>query len=259
MPITAGDLLIAAEDYARQLGGGAPGNLPIGELLDALINMRLLANAAEAAGIDEAPAVERRLAFERMRALRDVYLREEALKAVTEDFVQKQYDEEKAEFEPQDELRLHHILVETEDEAKEIIADLEAGGDFAAIAKEKSTDTGSGAGGGDLGFVPRGVTVPEFEEAAFALEVGEVTDQPVQSPFGWHVIRLEEKRESSPPEFAAEENRIRTELLRSFITGKIEELRAAADVEIIEPEAPADGDDDASGEGAPAPAEAPAQ
>jgi peptidyl-prolyl cis-trans isomerase C len=154
---------------------------------------------------------------------------------------------------------LHHILVETEDEAKEIIADLEAGGDFAAIAKEKSTDTGSGAGGGDLGFVPRGVTVPEFEEAAFALEVGEVTDQPVQSPFGWHVIRLEEKRESSPPEFAAEENRIRTELLRSFITGKIEELRAAADVEIIEPEAPADGDDDASGEGAPAPAEAPAQ
>jgi peptidyl-prolyl cis-trans isomerase C len=258
-PVTAGDLLIAAEDYARQVGG-APGNLPLGQLLDAIIDMRLLARAAEQAGLGDDPAVERRLAFERMRALRDIYIRQEALAAVTDEAVQAQYEKEKAEFEPQDELHLQHILVETEDEAKEIIADLDAGGDFAEIAREKSADTGSGASGGDLGFVPRGATVPEFEDAAFALEVGEVTDAPVQSQYGWHVIRLDEKRETSAPEFATVENRIRGEMIRAFVTDKVEELRAAADIEIIEPEKPAADGGEAPGDGGEmAPAEPPAQ
>lgn len=250
-PVTAGDLLVAAEDFARQLGQ-QPGNVPMGELLNVLIDMRLVAQAAEAEGLDEDDAVQRRVAFERMQILRNVYLRDQALSAVTDEAVREQFDEETANFEPQEERRLSHILVETEDEGKEIIADLEAGGDFAEIAMEKSQDPGSASNGGALDFVGRGATVPEFEQAAFDLEVGEVTDEPVQSQFGWHVIRLEETRESSPPEFATEEQRIRNEMLREFITDKIAELRAAADIEIVEPEASADGDE-------PAPAEAPAQ
>lgn len=251
-PITAGDLLIAAEDYAQQ-AGAAPGNLPFGQLLEAIIDMRVLARAAEKAGLTDDPAIERRLAFERMRALRDLYLREEALQealeAATDEAVQAQYDKEVADFEPQDELHLRHILVESEDEAKEIIADLDAGGDFAEIAKEKSKDPGSAPNGGDLDFVPRGVTVPEFEEAAFALEIGEMTDAPVQSQFGWHVIRLEDKRKSSPPELATEQTRIRNEMLRAFVTERVAELRAAADIEIIEPEAPAGGDESEPADG----------
>jgi len=252
-PITAGDLLIVAEEYARQVGG-TPENLPLGQMLEAIIDMRLLSRAAEEAGLADDPEAERRLAFERMRVLRDLYIRQEALKTVTDETVKAQYDEETAEFEPQDELRLQHILVETEDEGKEIIAALDSGGDFAEIAKEKSKDPGSGASGGDLGFIARGVTVPEFEEAAFALDVGEVTDEPVQSQFGWHVIKLDEKRQSSPPEFATEENRIRGEMIRAFITDKMAELREDADIEYVEAEEPADGDGSDA-----APAETPAQ
>jgi peptidyl-prolyl cis-trans isomerase C len=247
-PITAGELLVVAEDYARQLGA-APENVPLGELLNVLIDMRLLAKAAEEAGFGDDETVERRIAFARTRVLRDAYLRDQALKAVTDESVRAQYDKEIADFEPQDEVHLRHILVETEDEGKEIIADIEAGGDFAEIAKEKSKDPGSAPNGGDLDFVTRGVTVPEFEEAAFALEVGEMTDAPVQSQFGWHVIKLEDKRESSPPELAAEETRIRNEMLREFVTERIAELRAAADVEIVEPETPADGEAGASDAG----------
>jgi peptidyl-prolyl cis-trans isomerase C len=248
-PITAGDLLVVAEDYARQLGA-APENVQVGELLNILIDMRLLARAAEEAGFGDDATVKRRIAFARTRALRDAYLRDQALKAVTDESVRAQYDKEVADFEPQDELHLRHILVETEDEGKEIIADIEAGGDFAEIAKEKSKDPGSGPKGGDLDFVSRGVTVPEFEDAAFALEVGEITEAPVKSQFGWHVIKLEDKRKSSPPEFATEQTRIRNEMLRAFVTARIAELRAAADIEIVEPEAPAGGSD--GGESAPA-------
>ncbi|HSM18885.1 MAG TPA: peptidyl-prolyl cis-trans isomerase, partial [Hyphomicrobiales bacterium] len=97
------------------------------------------------------------------------------------------------------------------------------------------------------------------EEAAFALDVGEVTDAPVESQFGWHVIKLEDKRQSSPPEFATEETRIRNEMLRDFVTGKIAELRAAAKIEYPEPEAPADGDGAQNDGGDAAPAETPAQ
>jgi peptidyl-prolyl cis-trans isomerase C len=250
-PITAGDLLIVAEDYARQLGA-APGNVPFGELLNVLIDMRLLARAAEEAGLDDDEGVKRRLAFERTQTLRDAYLRDQALKTVTDESVRAQYDKEIAEFEPEDELHLRHILVETEDEGKQVIADIESGGDFAEIAKEKSRDPGSAPNGGDLDFVARGVTVPEFEEAAFALEVGEMTGAPVESQFGWHVIKLEEKRKSSPPEFATEEMRIRNEMLRVFVTDRIAELRAAADIEIVEQEAPADGEPGDGGESAPA-------
>jgi len=253
-PITAGDILVVAEEYARQLGS-APENLPLGELLNHLIDTRLLAKAAEEAGLDDDKTVGRRVAFARTQVLRDAYLRDQALAAVTDEAVRAQYDKEIADFEPQDEVHLRHILVETEDEGKEIIADIEAGGDFAEIAKEKSKDPGSAPSGGDLDFIQRGVTVPEFEEAAFALEVGEMTDAPVQSQFGWHVIKLEDKRKSSPPELAAEQTRIRNELLREFVTNRIAELRAAADVEIVESETPDGGEAGASDGGESAPAE----
>ena len=256
MPITAGDVVVAAEDYARQLGI-PPGNVPVPEILNALIDMHVVANAAEAAGFAEDEVVKKRLAYNRARTLHNAYLSDRALNAITDESVRAQYDEEVAGFEPQDELHLLHILVETEDEAKQIISDLEAGGDFAEIAKEKSIDPGSAPNGGDLDFIARGVTVPEFEEAAFALDVGATTGAPVQTQFGWHVIKVEDKRQSSPPELASEEDRIRNELLRDFVVAEIESLRAAADVELVAVDAPADGEaqDDAETK----PAESPAQ
>ena len=158
---------------------------------------------------------------------------------VTDDRVQERFDKEIADFIPGDEFHLRHILVKTEDEGKEVIAEIDGGADFADVAKEKSLDPGSAPNGGDLGFVPKGKTVPEFEEAAFALDVGEISKEPVKSQFGWHVIKVEEKRKEAPPELAAEEPRIRNELVREFVTAEVEGLRAAAEIEVVTPEEPA--------------------
>lgn len=255
VPVTEADLAVVAMEYAQQMGR-APNDMRVPELLEVVIDTRLLAKAAEAAGIDEQDMVKRRLAFERARTLRNEFLRDTANNAVSDESVRARFDKEMADFVPGDELHLRHILVETEEEGKAIIADLAAGGDFAAIAAEKSKDPGSGPNGGDLDFVPKGLTVPEFENAAFALEVGAYTQEPVQSQFGWHVIKLEEKRKASPPEFASEESRIRNEMIREFVTSKVDSLRAAAEIKIIPPpEAPA-----AEAPAADAPAgEAPAQ
>jgi peptidyl-prolyl cis-trans isomerase C len=259
-PITQADLAAASQDYAETLAR-IPPEARLSQLLNVVIDMRLLADAAEEAGIDEKDSVKRLLAFERSRTLRNEYLRDKATTAVTDEKVQERFDKEIADFEPGDELHLRHILVETEEQGKEVIAAIEGGQDFAEVAKEKSLDPGSAQNGGDLGFVPKGKTVPEFENAAFALDVGEVSETPVQSQFGWHVIKVEEKRKESPPELAAEEVRIRNELIREFVTAEVEGLRAAADIELVEPETPAEGEAPAADGSEPAAegAETPAQ
>lgn len=258
VPITAGDILTAAEDYARRVGG-PPGSVPPSEFLNVLIDLNLVTQAAEAKGLENDDAIKRRLAFDRMRTLYSAYLSDLAQNAVTDEAVKARYDEETAKFEPQDELHLRHILVATEDEGKQIIAEIKAGGDFAEIAKEKSTDPGSAANGGDLDFVGRGVTVPEFENAAFALDVGEMTDAPVKTNFGWHVIKVEGKRKSSPPDFDTEEPRIRNELRNAFFTDTIAKLRAAADIQFVELPAAAEGDATPGDGATTVPAEEPAQ
>jgi peptidyl-prolyl cis-trans isomerase C len=262
VPITEADLAAASEDYAETLARMPP-EVRLSQLLNVVIDMRLLADAAEEAGIGEKDSVKRRVAFERARTLRNEYLRDKAVKTITDEKVQERFDKEIADFVPGDEFHLRHILVKTEDEGKEVIADIEGGADFAEVAKEKSLDPGSAPNGGDLGFVPKGKTVPEFEEAAFALDVGGISTEPVESQFGWHVIKVEEKRQESPPELATEEPRIRNELIREFVTAEVETLRAAAVIEIVTPEDPAaeDGGPPAQGGAVPVPdgTETPAQ
>jgi peptidyl-prolyl cis-trans isomerase C len=255
VPITEADLDVAAQEYGQELGQ-LPMEARLPQLLNVVIDLRLLARAAEGAGIDKKDEVVRQVAFDRSRALRNEYLRDKAEKEITDETMRARFDKELTEFVPGDELRLRHILVKTEDEAKAIIVDIDKGGDFAAIAKEKSLDPGSGAKGGDLGFVPKGLTFPEFEKAAFALEVGAMTEQPVETQVGWHVIRLEEKRKEEPPLFNVEQIRIRNEMIRELVTGEVESLRAAAEIEIVPPpqppaakEAPAAGGTSAPAEG----------
>ena len=132
--ITEADLAVAAQDYERELGQ-IPEDVRIDELLNVIIDMRLLAKAAEGAGVDKKEDVARMLEHERQRTLRNEYLRDKAPAVVTEDAVKARFDKEIADFKPVDELHLHHILVKTEDEAKAVIVDLDKGGDFAAIAK----------------------------------------------------------------------------------------------------------------------------
>ena len=255
-PITEADLALAAAEFGDQLNQIAPASRRAA-LVDLLINIRLAGKAAEAAGIDKDALVVDRLALVRERTLYTEYLRKQFAAAVTEEAARKLFDAEMAKFVPGDQVRASHILVKTEDEAKAIIAELDKGGDFAAIAKEKSLDPGSGARGGDLGFFGRGAMVKPFEDAAFSTPAGTYTKTPVQSDFGWHVIRVEEARKEPTPTFESQAQRIQQELIRQTFETAIETLRAAATIEIVPPPAPPPAAAPAPAPAGPPPADTP--
>jgi peptidyl-prolyl cis-trans isomerase C len=122
--------------------------------------------------------------------------------------IKARYDKEVAATPPEEEISARHILVETEEEAKALITELDAGKDFAELAKEKSTGPSAGQGG-DLGFFTKGRMVPEFEAAAFEITPGEYGKEPVKTQFGWHVIKVEERRETAPPAFEEVADQVR--------------------------------------------------
>jgi peptidyl-prolyl cis-trans isomerase C len=231
--ITLGDLSVAARDMQQDLAQ-VPPDLRMQMVIDAVVEIKLFEKAAIKEGLDKTEPVLKRLALLRARALRNEYLLNKVAKVVTDEEVKKRYDEEAAKFVAGDELHLYHILVKTEDEAKAVIADLDKGGDFEKIAKEKSSDPGSGSSGGDLGFIGKGKTVQPFEDAAFKLDVGQYTKTPVQSQFGWHVIKLTEKRKQEPPAFGDRQASIRQELLTQFLQAEVKALRDSAKIEIIQ-------------------------
>ena len=224
------DLAMAEAD----IGGSLPpvqGDQRREALLSYLIDVNALARAAEAKKIDQTPAFPQKLAFARKKVLVETLLEQESKNAVSDKDIKKFYDEN---LKPQTEVHARHILVETEAQAKDVIAKLKGGADFAQLAKEVSKDPGSD--GGDLGYIVKDQVVPEFGEAAFKLDKGKISD-PVKSQFGWHVIKIEDKRERKPPAFDAVKDRIRVVLLQKanedFVTktrqgAKIERLTASA-------------------------------
>ncbi len=238
MAITEADLAQAALDFRDQMA-----QLPAAErrsqLIQHLIDTKLSARAAEAEGLDKNPEVQRRLQTVRERTLQLEYVRTKILAQVTDAALHKRYDEAIKSFVPSDEYQASHILVKTEDEAKAIIAELDKGGDFAKIAKEKSLDPGSGAKGGDLGFFDPKQMVKPFGDAVVAMTVGTYTEKPVQSQFGWHVIKLVAKRKTTAPTFEQVVPQIRQQMLSELFTTAMQDLRAKAKIEIIQAAAPA--------------------
>ncbi|MEX1061419.1 MAG: peptidylprolyl isomerase, partial [Methyloceanibacter sp.] len=161
----------------------------------------------------------------------------------------KIYDEKISQLKPEQEVHARHILVSTEAEAKEVAERLKKGEDFAAIAKEKSKDTG--AEGGDLGFFARGQMLKPFEEAAFALDVGQISE-PVQTQFGWHIIKVEAKRDQPLPTFDQVKEAIIAQLVQQKAQEVVTGLRDAAKIEVVDAELKKSMDDAAAkGDGAP--------
>lgn len=233
--ITEADLVFAAEDMAQQLA-----RIPDAErravLLQLLIDVKVLAAAAREAGLDQSEDFARRSKFLEERALRRAYLDETIAGLVTEQEVRAEYDTFLTQFEPAEEINASHILVETEEEATALKAEIDAGGDFAALATENSIDPGSGQNGGELGFFGRGAMVPAFDEAAFALaNPGDVSDI-VQSDFGFHIIKLNEKRQTPAPSFEELEPQIRQFLFERHYTQAIEDEMAGVDLQINDAE-----------------------
>lgn len=197
LTITEADLAFAAEDLQQELQQ-VPAEERRAFLVTVLIDMKVMAKAAKDAGMADTELFKRRLQYLEERTLRRDYFTQKIAASVTEESIKAAYDEYVKDFKPVEEVHARHILVATEEEAKAVKAELEGGKPFEVLAMEKTTDPSGKQNGGDLGFFAKGMMVPEFEAVAFTLEPGKVSD-PVQSQFGWHVIKLEEKRMSAPP------------------------------------------------------------
>ncbi|KQU93342.1 hypothetical protein ASC89_24665 [Devosia sp. Root413D1] len=195
--ITEADLAFAAEDLQQELQQVPPEERRA-FLVTVLIDMKVMAKAAKAAGMADTDLFKRRLQYLEERSLRRDYFTQKVATAVTEESVKTAYDQLVKDFKPVEEVHARHILVATEEEAKAVKAELDGGKPFEVLAMEKTTDPSGKQNGGDLGFFSKGMMVPEFEAVAFTLEPGKISD-PVQSQFGWHIIKVEEKRMSSPP------------------------------------------------------------
>lgn len=233
-PITEADLELAMADLDQQFAR-LPPEQRRAAAMSAIIEIRLLANEAKAKGLDQDADFKKRIAFLEQRALHSEVVDKEVAGKITDDEIRKVYDKQIADTPPTNEVRARHILVKTKEEAEAIIKQLDGGADFEALAKEKSGDPGSGAQGGDLGYFGQGQMVPEFEKAAFALDVGGYTKEPVQSQFGWHVIKLEDKRQKQPPAFEQVKEQFRSAVLRDKYFELVKTLRAAGKVEIADP------------------------
>ena len=226
--IRQSDVALAVEELGPSLAQMDPATKDE-NVLAFLIDMKIVAKAAEDKKIADTDDFKKRMTFTRNRLLMDSLLASEGKSATTDEAMKKVYEEASKQISGEQEVRARHILVETEDEAKGIVEELKKGADFAELAKKKSKDPGA-SDGGDLGFFTKEQMVPEFSAAAFALEPGKISD-PVKSQFGWHVIKVEEKRNRKPPDFDQVKGQIETYVTRKAQAEYVGKLREAAKVE----------------------------
>jgi peptidyl-prolyl cis-trans isomerase C len=200
-------------------------------IIDQIVNGKLVAQAGYAQNLQNDPTAAERLKRAEERIVQELYLSRAVEQRITDDKLQEAYKRYKDENPPQDEVKASHILVESEDQAKQIIDQIKKGGKFADLAKEKSTDKGSGQQGGDLGYFTKDQMVEPFAEAAFAMKPGDVSQTPVQSQFGWHVIKVEDKRKTAPPSFDEVKDQLRSQISDDIIGNVVDDLRKDAKVE----------------------------
>ncbi len=197
---------------------------------DALITREVVTQEAVKRGLDKTPDAQAQLALARQEVLMNAYAQDYLKRhPVTEDAMKKEYERVKADVGDK-EFHAHHILVKTEDEAKQIIGEIRKGGNFEKIAAEKSVDA-SKSSGGDLGWSGPERYVPAFSAALKKLKKGQVTDTPVQTQFGWHVIRLDEERPRKFPSFEEAKQQIQHQLQQQEVTKAVTALRSKAKVE----------------------------
>ena len=226
--IRASDVALAEEELGPSLAQMDPATKKE-NVLSFLIDMKIVSKEAEDKKIADRDDFKTRLAFARNRLLMDNLLAVEGKAATTDENMKKVYEDAAKQITGEQEVHARHILVETEDQAKKVEEDLKKGADFAELAKKESKDPGA-SDGGDLGFFTKDQMVPEFSAAAFALEPGKISD-PVKTQFGWHVIKVEEKRTRKAPDFEQVKPQIETYVVRKAQADYVAKLRTAAKVE----------------------------
>jgi peptidyl-prolyl cis-trans isomerase C len=200
-------------------------------LLDQMITHRAIVNVARARGLDRDAEVVARVRRAEEETLQQALLLREVQPLLTDEALRTRYQAEIAGRPAEEEVRASHILLASEQEARTALAEVRRpGADFAEIARRRSTDPGA-RNGGDLGFFKRGDMIPEFEQAAFALRPGELSQNPVRTQFGWHVIRLEERRAVPAVSFDESREALRQQAFEEGVNAAVERIRAAARVE----------------------------
>ena len=232
--ITENDMKLAETEIGNDLG-----SLPEGTkrrvLVEFLIENQLFADAAESQKLGSGAGFEERLQYWRRRALRDAYFDKAVKDAVNDADARKFFDSQAGAAKPQDEVSARHILVESKDKARDLFEKIAHGSDFAKLAKENSKDPGSKDQGGALGYFKRGQMVPQFEEAAFKLKKGEVSE-PFETQFGWHIIKVDDRRQGAAPAFEAVKDRVRAHMIHQKAQQVAADLRGKAQIEYVDPD-----------------------
>lgn len=232
--ITEADLDLAQADLDQQFAR-LPDDQKRAAALSAVIEIKLMAAEARTKGLDKDPEYIRRMAFLQERGLHAQVIEKDVTASITDAETRARYDKEISAQAPVNEVHARHILVKTKEEAQAIIKELDAGKKFEDLANEKTTDPSGKTTGGDLGYFASGQMVPEFEKAAFALTPGTYTKEPVQSQFGFHVIKVEDKRVKQPPAYDDVKDQVKSLVLRDKYLAKVQGARAAAKIDISDP------------------------
>ena len=232
--VTRADVIASAQSLPAEYQSKIDAIFPA--LIDRLVDLTLLAEEGRKENLQDDPEVKARIEQVTNQMIQEVLIRRYLQKMMTEDAIKARYEKFVAEQPAQTEIRASHILVATEEEAKEIITQLEGGADFEAIAKEKSTDPSAKQNGGDLGYFTAGEMVPEFSQAVFAMEKGDSSKAPVKSQFGWHVIKVVDKRSKVPPSLEETHAHIEEVLSGELLTAYLTSLRTTAKVEKFNPD-----------------------
>jgi len=233
-PITDGDLAVAEGEIGSDMGTMPAAQMRM-SLLEFLIDNQLFAEAAEGQKLNEGPVFDTRLTYLKRRALRELYFEKVIKASVSDADARKVYDDQIKLLKPEEEVSARHILVETEAQAMELKEKLTNGADFAQLAKENSKDPGSKEEGGSLGYFGHGQMVPQFEEVVFKLQKGEVSD-PLKTQFGWHIVKVDDRRTKQPPAFEIVKDRIVQAMLLQKAQQIAAGLRAKSKIEFVDPE-----------------------
>ena len=232
--VTRADVIASAQSLPAEYQSKIDAIFPA--LIDRLVDLTLLAEEGHKQNLQDDAEVKARIEQVTNQVIQEVLIRRHLQTMMTEDAIKARYAKFVAEQPAQTEIRASHILVATEEEAKDIIKQLEGGADFATVAKEKSTDPSAKQNGGDLGYFAAGDMVPEFSQAVFAMEKGESSKAPVKSQFGWHVIKVVDKRSKAPPTLEETHGHIEEMLSGELLTAYLTSLRSAATVEKFNPD-----------------------
>jgi peptidyl-prolyl cis-trans isomerase C len=233
---------------------GLPPNMLFPMMVDQLVDRKAVALFAAKQGLDKDPVVRRQMDRAAESALQNALLSRVVGPEVSEAKIKERYQDTIAGKPGEEEIHARHILLTNEGDAKQVITDLKAGADFATVAKQHSTDPGA-AQGGDLGWFKKADMLPEFSAAAFALTPGQITETPVHTQYGWHVIKLEERRQAAAPSFEQSHDQLRQEIIQENVRKVVAQARVGLSVEKFNP----DGSTPKATDAAEPPAAAPAK